>query len=148
MSGFHHCSSELYMEPYRLASGQVTVSPAEPLATAAAHCAFWSAGERVLRKLVKHLDLDELGPISSFPLLLEVVIRPFHPDMDDTQLIRALMRRFPVMSEIYWSDLWTFQMPMRQFSSTERHSMSQPLRDRRSESTVVCCYHNVFARVN
>ena len=71
----------------------VTVSPAGPLATAAARCAFWSAGERVLRKLVKHLELDELGPISSFPLLLVAIIRHFHPDMDDTQLLQALMRR-------------------------------------------------------
>ena len=38
----------------------VTGSPAEPLAAAAARCAFWSAGERVLRKLVKHLELGEL----------------------------------------------------------------------------------------
>ena len=56
----------------------VTVSPAEPLATTAARCAFWSAGEEVLGKLAKHLELDELGPISSCPLLLEAMIRHFH----------------------------------------------------------------------
>ena len=73
----------------------VAVSPAEPLATAAARHAFWSASERVLRKLVKHLELDELGSISSFPLLLGAMIRHFHPDLDDTQLHQALMRRSP-----------------------------------------------------
>ena len=73
----------------------VTVSPAEPLATAAGRSSFCSAGERVLRKLVKHLELGELGSISSFSLLWEAMIRHFHPDLDDTQLLHALMRRSP-----------------------------------------------------
>ena len=98
MSGFHHCSSELYIEPplSRLASGWLQFTqPSLSLATAAALCAFWSAGERVLRKLVKHLELDELGSMSSFPLLLEAMIRHFHPGLDDTQMLQALMRRSP-----------------------------------------------------
>ena len=33
--------------------------------------------------------------MSSFPLLLEAMIRHFHPDMDVTQLLQALMRRSP-----------------------------------------------------
>ena len=69
-----------------------TVSPAEPLATAAASYAFWSTSERVLRKLVKHLELDELGSMSS-SCGWRAMIRHFHPDLDDTQMLQALVRR-------------------------------------------------------
>ena len=50
--------------------------------------------ERVLRKLVKHLELAELGSMSS-SCGWRAMIRHFHPDLNDTQLIQALMRRSP-----------------------------------------------------
>ena len=78
----------------------VTASPAEPLATAAVRYAFSSARERVLRKLVKHHELDEPGSISSFPLLLEAMIRHVHLVFDDTQLPWALMVSDPLSGRI------------------------------------------------
>ena len=75
VSGFHHCSSDLYMEPPpRLASGWLQFR--FPILLPRLR----SAGERVLRKLVKHLELDEVGSISSLPSLWGAMTRHFHPD--------------------------------------------------------------------
>ena len=63
--------------------------------------------------LVKRLELDELWSISSFILLLEAMVRDFHPDLGDTQFLQALMRRSIERENLLQSvGLVAYQAPM------------------------------------
>lgn len=73
----------------------VPACPIEPLVTAAARFAFWKTGEKVLRLLARHLQLTDLHRTRPWPIFLEGMVRHFHPEFSDTEVLQALLLRAP-----------------------------------------------------
>jgi len=79
----------------------VSCSPAESIPKAGARFGWWDAGEKLLRRMAKHLSLpEELQKAKAFPYFLEALVRHYHPDLTDFEVLRILLLRAPEKSAL------------------------------------------------
>ena len=73
----------------------VSVAPSEPMAASGARYAYWKTSEVNVRKLANLFPelAAKVASVTQFAVLLEIMVRHFHPTFSDTDVYRCVLHR-------------------------------------------------------